>query len=1098
MRMQDNQPNAKEIFNVARKIDCDETRIKYLEHVCDGNAVLMNRVAALLGVSEKANDLLKSPIVGVASIELPFSAEQIGSIIGRYKLMEQIGEGGMGSVYLAEQNEPVCRTVALKVIKAGFESPQVVARFEAERQSLAMMNHPNIANILDAGTTSQGRPYFVMELVRGASITEFCDRHKIDTQQRLKLFITICEAIQHAHQKGIIHRDIKPGNVLAELRDDETILKVIDFGIAKAIGQQTTNNAARTVFHQLMGTPLYMSPEQANLTLDVDTRSDIYSLGVLLYEILTGHTPFEKESFQQVSPGEIQRMICEVDPPSPSSRVSTLRAEILSTVSECRNVDQRKLSQQLRGELDWIVMKSLEKDRTRRYESASHFAADVRRYLNDEPIHAYPPSNTYKLKKFVQRNKLGVAAASFVALAFVVGVMGLGWGMILADQSRRIAERRQKDADAAAISERGAKQEALESQLVAEQASREALAAAESALESAQDTQAFSDFLVNDILSSARPKGERGGLGINVTVRDALDVADEKISETFQDRPRAEAIARHDLGVTFRSIGLFDKAEPHFRKALELRKHTLGAAHEATLRSQNSLAVLLNSLGKNAEAFSLQKETLELQKTRPGWVDDPASYSYMRNLASDYFTRRDYVQALSLSEEAVTHQRQLLKFDDHRLLFSMCVLGTCYVQAGKIDEGLNLLKEASDTQTQTYGRDAPETRKVLEYLARGYLKAGKFDQALPLLEENYGLRAESLGSQHPESLTAMYDLAKCHQESGRPKEALPLLQENCRLRRETLGEEHPNTLESLNLLGVCLDSLRRFEEAATQFAELLPSARKIFGDDDSFTVSVIFNLALQYQELRKTRSSIPLFEEALVRQRTLRGNDAKTRKILRQLALVYFGVGQFELATPILVERIELLELDSGANGELIEALTLLSICFEKRELFEEEEACLRRIVLAIGEQQGKEVSAYFSRLRSLGACLLSQRKFEEAEAIFLEVNAFYQRSDRAEDPQYKLQFGSVLTGRAIQQKVLEPIAALQKAEQAESPLLEAYEVFQTAQKAGNEKIRIQNLRKVCDRLVELYDFLNLPDQSAKFKAILNASVESAQPSAGF
>ena len=355
------------------------------------------RVEALLKAHDNSDSFLKDPAAEFgATIDLspaePPLAEQPGALIGPYKLLEQIGEGGMGVVYMADQQAPVRRRVALKIIKAGMDTRQVIARFEAERQALALMDHPNIARVLDAGATDSGRPYFVMELVRGIPITEYCDQNNLPVHQRLELFVQVCHAVQHAHQKGIIHRDLKPSNVLVTLHDGRAVPKVIDFGVAKATGQQLTEKTLFTAFPQMIGTPLYMSPEQAEMTsLDIDTRSDIYSLGVLLYELLTGTTPFDQERMRSAAFDEIRRIIREEEPPKPSTRLSTL-GETRTATAAHRQVDSRRLSQIVEGDLDWIVMKALEKDRTRRYDTAGNFAADVLRHLGDEPVEACPPS----------------------------------------------------------------------------------------------------------------------------------------------------------------------------------------------------------------------------------------------------------------------------------------------------------------------------------------------------------------------------------------------------------------------------------------------------------------------------------------------------------------------------------------------------------------------------------------------------------------------------------------------------------------------------------------------------------------------------------
>src|SRR5437588_1060039 len=384
----------KAIFLAALEEASASKREAYLLGACAGDAELLQRLKMLLSIHGQSQGPLDVPPPGVGispTIDSPPS-EVVGTVIGPYKLLEQIGEGGFGMVFMAEQQEPIRRKVALKVLKPGMDSRQVVGRCEAERQALALMDHPNIAKVHDGGETASGRPYFVMELVKGVPITEYCDHNQVPVRGRLELFGHVCAAVKHAHQKGIIHRDIKPSNVLVASHDGQPVVRVIDFGVAKAIGQQLTDKTVYTQFAQLIGTPLYMSPEQAGESgLDVDTRSDIYSLGVLLYELLTGTTPFDQERLKQASYEEMRRIIREEEPPRPSTRISTL-GQAATTAATHRQSDPRRLSQLFRGELDWIVMKCLEKDRNRRYESASALAADLQRYLHDEPVLACPPS----------------------------------------------------------------------------------------------------------------------------------------------------------------------------------------------------------------------------------------------------------------------------------------------------------------------------------------------------------------------------------------------------------------------------------------------------------------------------------------------------------------------------------------------------------------------------------------------------------------------------------------------------------------------------------------------------------------------------------
>jgi serine/threonine protein kinase len=418
-------------------------RTSFLENACTGDPALRQRLESLLAADEQTEGALADPPAAKATMKLELSDtpdETIGQKIGRYKILEKVGEGGCGVVYVAEQIEPVRRRVALKVIKLGMDTKQVVARFEAERQALAMMDHPNIAKVLDAGSTEQGRPYFVMELVRGIKFTDYCDQNNLSTNERLDLFIKVCQAIQHAHQKGIIHRDIKPSNILVTLHDGVPVPKVIDFGIAKATEGKLTDATVYTQLHQFIGTPAYMSPEQAEMSgLDIDTRSDIYSLGVLLYELLTGRTPFDAQELMSQGIDAMRKTIREKDPVRPSTRLGTLKGDELTTTAKRRSVETSKLAKLLRGDLDWIVMKCLEKDRTRRYETANSLALDLKRHLNNETVVARPPSSAYRFQKMIRRNKVAFAAAAAVIGGLVFGIIATTWQAVRATRAKQEA-----------------------------------------------------------------------------------------------------------------------------------------------------------------------------------------------------------------------------------------------------------------------------------------------------------------------------------------------------------------------------------------------------------------------------------------------------------------------------------------------------------------------------------------------------------------------------------------------------------------------------------------------------------------------------------
>jgi WD40 repeat protein/serine/threonine protein kinase len=468
MNSADTTDREKVLFEQALDLESAVERLAFLKGACGEDAALAARVQALLQAHEDTKGFLPGRPAGRTAL-LPVS-EKAGDRIGRYKLLQNIGEGGCGVVYMAEQEEPVRRRVALKVIKLGMDTKQVIARFEAERQALAMMDHPNIAKVLDAGATETGRPYFVMELVRGIKITDYCDQNNLSTRQRLDLFIPVCQAIQHAHQKGIIHRDIKPSNILVTLHDGVPVPKVIDFGIAKATEGRLTDQTLFTAFEQFIGTPAYMSPEQAEMSgLDIDTRSDIYSLGVLLYELLTGRTPLDAKELLAVGLDELRRTIREKDPLRPSTRLRSLIEEEKTTAAKRRGVDVPKLIHLLSGDLDWIVMKCLEKDRTRRYETANGLAADIQRHLQNEPVVARPPNRLYQFQKLVRRNKLVFGAATAIVAALLFGMVVSTWQAIRAERARRLAQADKQKALTAERNEARQRQAAEEQRKIAVQ-----------------------------------------------------------------------------------------------------------------------------------------------------------------------------------------------------------------------------------------------------------------------------------------------------------------------------------------------------------------------------------------------------------------------------------------------------------------------------------------------------------------------------------------------------------------------------------------------------------------------------------------------------
>jgi eukaryotic-like serine/threonine-protein kinase len=888
----------REIFLAALERPSPGERAAFLDGACGNDAPLRARLESLLRhhlvdsfLEEPAPDLPRTPPCE------PVIRESIGAVIGRYKLLQKIGEGGMGVVYMAEQEEPVRRRVALKIIKLGMDTKQVVARFEAERQALALMDHPNIAKVLDGGATDTGRPYFVMELVQGVPITEFCHKNRLGAQERIKLFIVVCQAIQSAHQKSIIHRDLKPTNILVTLNAGLPVPMVIDFGVAKATQQKLTEKTVFTNYATMIGTPAYMSPEQAEMSrLDVDTRSDIYGLGVLLYELLTGTTPFPEKRLRSASYLEMQRIIMEEEPERPSTRLR--RALITASPSHRAPTSREGRAPRvpnLSSDLDWIVMKCLEKDRVRRYETANGLAADLKRHLDNEPVIARPPSAAYRFQKLVRRNKLAFAAGTAVAAALLVG---LALSTFLFIQERRAH-------DSATRAEKLAAGRLIES----ENARKEAEANATLAKQRLEDSEAISKFLT-EVFQSPDPARD----GRTITVAETLSNATKKLETELTNQPPRRAKLQVTLGATYYALGLYREAIPLQEKVRDYYLAAFGPEHTNTISAMHKLAGSYAEAGRRDEALKLREQVLALRRKVNG-PEHTDTLMAMNNLAISYDEagRRD--EALKLREQVLPLQRKVNGPEHSDTLHAMHNLASSYAETGRRDEALKLREQVLALRLKVNGPERPDTLKAMNNLASSYYEAGRVDEALKLQEEALALYRKVIGPEHPDTLHAMRDLANSYDGAGRRDEALKLREEALALYRKVLGPQDPVTLGGMQNLAVSYLEAGRLDEGLKMQEEVLALLRQVSGPEDPRTLVAIGNLAETYYHLGRWNEALKLREQVLALRRKVNGPDhPDTINAMNSLAVSFYHAGRLNEAIKLLEEALALWRNVSGPD----------------------------------------------------------------------------------------------------------------------------------------------------------------------------------------
>ena len=896
---------------------------------------------------------------------------RVGGKIDRYKLISVLGEGGCGIVYLAEQRTPVTRRVALKVIKPGMDTRQVIARFEAERQALALLDHPNIASVHDAGTTKTGRPYFVMEYVKGVSITEHCDREKLGIEARLGLFLQVCEAVQYAHLKGVIHRDIKPSNVQVAIHGSKAVPKIIDFGLAKALSQLLTERTLVTEQGQMVGTPEYMSPEQAEMTnQDIDTRTDIYSLGAVLYELLTGTLPFDPDTLREGGAENIRRTIREKDPKTPSTRLSMIAGENSQKVARSRNTDLRTLSRRLHGDLDWITIRAMEKDRMRRYQTAQALAEDIQRHLNDEPVLAGPPSKIYRMKKFLRKHRALAAGLAAVLAVLIAGVVVSTLFAVRAEHARVEAEVARAEAES------------------------------------------VSSFLRNDVLASMNPGMSTSPLATSsreATVRSLLDGASEKLEGRFPDQPLVEASIRGTLGRTYTDLGLYGRAESHLERARAACQTRLGAEDPTTLECTMRLGWLYYRQNRYDEAETLLTEAMKGFERVRG-AEDPNTLRSMVMLGWVYNSRgsvaeaeRLFVRRLEVSERVLGPEGPV------GVALSAYGLGYAHNIQGHYGEAERLFKRSLKINRRERGEDDLETLHVTHSLGALYKDLGRFEEADQLLEKVLKVRRGILGEEHPHTLEVRSNLGLLRIGQGRYEEADQLLEKVLSARRRILGEEHPHTLEVRSALGGLRILQGRYEEAELLLTDTLKTARATEQSESPSNLVTMTTLGFLYFLQGRYDEAEPLVVPVLEFARPVLGEEHWA--ILGgqcQVGRLYTAQGRYDKAEEHLAPAAATSRRVLGQeHPTTLDCTNALAVLRSKQKRFEEAESLFTEAWEGRRQKLGEDHPDTLESLYDFGVMTLEQGRHEQAETKLL---AAYEGRTKKLGPEHPMTLKSIHT----------------------------------------------------------------------------------------